>query len=169
MKKLIFSLVLSILVSPLLLAGGNAGEADESSVKWYTYEEAVKAAQNKPKKIFIDVYTDWCGWCKKMDRSTFTANKVVDVLNKDFYAVKLNAESNKSIEVKGENTTPRAVARKFKVTAYPTTVYLDENQNLIQSVPGYQSAENLDMILNYFAGDYHKNTDWKEFQKSYQK
>ncbi len=161
-----------ILFSLILFVGFQAQATDPNSeaemkVNWMSYEDAVKKAQTKPKKIFIDVYTDWCGWCKKMDKSTFSNEKIVKILNNDYYAVKLNAESKKAIEVKGESTTPRKVAREYNVSAYPTTVYLDENQKLIQAVPGYQNAENLDMILNYFGGDFYKNTSWKEFQSSY--
>lgn len=161
-----------ILFSLILFLGFQAQATDPNSeaemkVNWMSYEDAVKKAQTKPKKIFIDVYTDWCGWCKKMDKSTFSNEKIVKILNNDYYAVKLNAESKKAIEVKGESTTPRKVAREYNVSAYPTTVYLDENQKLIQAVPGYQNAENLDMILNYFGGDFYKNTSWKEFQSSY--
>ncbi len=166
MKKILFLLIVPVLMS---YATDPKTEAAEAQVKWYSFEEAVKKAEANPKKIFIDVYTDWCGWCKKMDKSTFKNEKVVRILNKDYYAVKLNAESKTPIEVKGKSTTPKAVARGFNVSAYPTTVYLDENQNLIQVVPGYQNADNLDMILNFFGGDFYKNTNWKDFQSNYQK
>jgi len=169
MKKVFLLFVGLILLSFSVWATDPTVDEAEAKVQWYSYEDAVKKAQLKPKKIFIDVYTDWCGWCKKMDRSTFSAENIVKILNKDFYAVKLNAESKKAIDVNGESTTPRAVARKFHVSAYPTTVYLDEKQNLIQSIPGYQNADNLDLILNYFSGDFHKNTSFKEYQQNHNK
>ena len=53
-------------------------------VKWYSLEEAVALQKKKPKKIFIDMYTDWCGWCKRMDATTFTDPAVSAYLNENF-------------------------------------------------------------------------------------
>ena len=69
--------------------------ADE--IKWYTWEEAYELNQTAPKKVFIDLYTDWCGWCKKMDKETFTDPAVVKFINENFYAVKFDAEQEKDI------------------------------------------------------------------------
>ena len=63
----------------------------EKDVKWLSFEEAQKLAAKTPKKIFVDVYTDWCGWCKKMDKNTLSDPGIKDYLNKKYYAVKLNA------------------------------------------------------------------------------
>ena len=60
-------------------------------INWMTWDEANAANKVTPKKIFIDIYTDWCGWCKKMDKSTFQDASVIEALNKDFYAVKFDA------------------------------------------------------------------------------
>jgi thiol:disulfide interchange protein len=56
----------------------------QEKIKWYTIEEVQKLNQENPKKIFIDVYTDWCGWCKKMDATTFQDPKIIKLLNEDF-------------------------------------------------------------------------------------
>lgn len=69
----------------------------ETKVRWYSWDEAVKANTLKKKKIFIDVYTDWCGWCKTMDRETFSNDDVANYLNENFYPVKLNAEQKEDI------------------------------------------------------------------------
>ena len=69
-----------------------------AQVNWLTFEEAVSKAKTDPKPIFIDVYTDWCGWCKKMDKATFSEAKIAKMLQDDFYPVKFNAEQKESIE-----------------------------------------------------------------------
>ena len=52
-------------------------------------------------KVFIDLYTNWCGWCKRMDATTFSNQEIANYLNQNFYAVKLDAETKKSILFKG--------------------------------------------------------------------
>ena len=69
------------------------GLAQESKVKWYTFEEAVELNKAEQRKIFIDVYTDWCGWCKKMDATTFNSPEIAKILNEEYYAVKFDAET----------------------------------------------------------------------------
>jgi len=61
-------------------------EKEVSTVKWYTWEEAVKASEKEQRKIFVDVYTDWCGWCKEMDKTTFNASNIAKYLNDENFA-----------------------------------------------------------------------------------
>ena len=98
MKKFVFTI---LLISGLSF--GSAGQENNEKVKWYTFEEAVDLSKNNPKKLFIDVYTDWCGWCKRMDQNTFTHPVIAKYLNENFYAVKFNAESTKPIDFTGKN------------------------------------------------------------------
>src|SRR3954463_14417926 len=74
---------------------------DAKEIHWMTFKEALAKNEKAPKKIFIDVYTDWCGWCKKMDASTFTNDSIIQYMNKNFYAVKLDAETKDTIKYKG--------------------------------------------------------------------
>ncbi|HMS53720.1 MAG TPA: DUF255 domain-containing protein, partial [Chitinophagales bacterium] len=97
-------ILLFLLVSVLLSTGNSCTKkqpttllVENKEVKWLTITEAEKAAKKKPKKIMIDVYTDWCGWCKKMDASTFKNPVVANYINQNYYAVKLNAERADSI------------------------------------------------------------------------
>jgi thiol:disulfide interchange protein len=73
-----------------------------TAVKWYTIQEAEKLNQASPRPIFIDTYTDWCGWCKKMDKDTFTNSVISDLLNNKFYPVKFNAEGKESVTFLGQ-------------------------------------------------------------------
>ena len=67
------------------------------SIQWMTLAEAIEAQKENPKKIIIDVYTDWCGPCKLMDKNTFQNRDVAAYISKHYYAVKFNAEGNESI------------------------------------------------------------------------
>jgi uncharacterized protein YyaL (SSP411 family) len=75
-----------IILSLVSLATISFGQA--SPVKWYSIEEAAALAQADPRPIFVDTYTDWCGWCKKLDKDTFSNPVIADILNTKYYPVK---------------------------------------------------------------------------------
>jgi thioredoxin-related protein len=147
----------------------SAKNAPSEDVKWVTLEEAEKLQKKKPKKIMIDVYTNWCLWCKKMDKATFQHKDIAKYLNDNYYSVKLNAESDRELEFNGEKTTERKVAQQiFRVSSYPTTVYLDEKAKVITAVPGYWEPKNYDVVLHYFSENHYKGTSWEDFQAKFQ-
>ena len=174
-------ILLFLLVSVLLSTGNSCTKkqpttllVENKEVKWLTITEAEKAAKKKPKKIMIDVYTDWCGWCKKMDASTFKNPVVANYINQNYYAVKLNAERADSILFRGKNYRIKGNANELAAEllggrmSYPTIVFLDEKQELIQAIPGFQDAAKFDMVLNYFGQDNHKkNVSFADFAASY--
>lgn len=122
-------------------------EINTSEIKWYTFEEALAAQAKNDKKIFIDMYTDWCGWCKVMDKKTFTDPEVIRYMNDNFYAVKFNAEQKEAITYKGKKyeyipTGRRGVHRLAyelmdQSASYPSFVLLDENLKSLGVIKGY--------------------------------
>jgi len=137
-------------------------------VKWLTYDQAVALSKKTPKPIFIDVYTDWCGWCKHMDKNTFSNPKIAAYLNKKFYSVKLNPEKADSAHYKGTGMTNGALAGKiFHVSSYPTTVYLEADETLLQPLPGYQAPNDFNRIIHYIGENQYKTTTWEDYQKSF--
>ena len=165
-----------VLLSFLLAVIINLNTLDafgQDNIKWYTIEEAQKLSRENPKKVFIDVYTDWCGWCKKMDATTFKDSKIVKILNENFYAVKLDGEGKDMIVFKDKEYkfVPQgrkgyhelAAALMNGKLSYPTTVYLDENLNLLQPIPGYMKVEDLEPILIFLGQDHYKNQTWEDF------
>ena len=154
-----------------------AASVEAQNIKWMSFQEAVAASEQEPRKIIIDVYTSWCGWCKRMDATTFSNTTIADYINDNYYAVKMDGEYKKDIEFKG---------RVFKFVesgrrgyhelpaemmngklSYPTIVYLDEEFNLIQAIPGYQAPQALEPIINYFGEDAYKQVAWDEYSANF--
>ena len=126
-------------------------------IQWYTLEEAIKANKKNPKKLFIDFYTDWCGWCKVMDNKTFTDIQVIDFMNKNFYAVKFNAEQKEALTFKGKeykflNAGKRGIhSFAYEIldrsTSYPSYVILDKDLKKHGIIKGYRTPEKFIPLL----------------------
>lgn len=146
-------------------------------VTWLSFEEAIELSNSEknPKKIFIDVYTDWCGWCKKMDKDTFQNPDVAKYMNANFYMVKLDGEAKKDIVYKGHTYKYVASGRRgyhqLPATllqgklSYPTVVFLDEEQKMLSPVPGYHKPKDFMMIAKYFGNNIYKNQNWEDYKK----
>ncbi|MFC2138199.1 thioredoxin family protein [Bacteroidota bacterium] len=149
----------------------------QEKVKWYTIEEAQELNKKEPKKFIIDVYTDWCGWCKKMDQTTFGNPAIAGYLNKYYYPVKFNAESKNSIIFAGKeyvnaggNRQPHnfAVALLQGKMSYPSIAYLNEKLQLLSAVPGYYTPDRIEPILVYFAENIYQTTSWQDFSDKFE-
>lgn len=150
---------------------------EKGQVNWMTIEQALEKCKVEKRKIFVDVYTDWCGWCKHMDSTTFVNASVAKYLNEHYYAVKFNAEQTQDVVIKDKTYHFKKTGSRghHELAAYwlnnrlsyPTVVFLDENQQLIQPVPGYQDATKMEAIINYFGSDNHKKTPWETYEKNF--
>lgn len=160
-----------------VLISGVTMQAQE--IKWMSMNEALKAQEKEPRKIFMDAYTTWCGPCKLLDRNTFTNKDVINFINKNYYPVKFNAEGNEEINYrdrtftnpdfdpsrKGRNSQHQ-FATAMKVTGYPSLVFFDEEANLIGPIPGYRTPHQLELFLKMFLGeDYKEITTPEAFEK----
>ena len=177
MKK---SLILVIFTLVAISARSqNATNPEPSSVKWYTIQEAEKLYNQSPRPYFIDTYTDWCGWCKKMDKDTFTNSVISDILNSKFYPVKFNAEGKESVNFMGKtfiNDGKSGAAHQLAVSllqgqlSYPTVVFLYKQKDGkfgISPVPGYKEPKEMETILSFFGDNAFGTKTWDEFQKDF--
>ncbi len=148
-------------------------------VNWVTFEEAVELNKTKPKKLLIDLYTNWCGWCKKMDKETYANPAIVKVINEYYYPVKFNAEQREPVTFDGHTFNyvasgsrgvhELAAALTQNKLSYPTTVFMDEEVRIIQPLPGYLGPNDMLPILKFIGEDHFKTTSWEDYQKTYGK
>lgn len=149
----------------------------QTTVKWMSIEDAMEKSKTEKRKIFIDIYTDWCGWCKVMDRETFKNPCIANYLNRNFYPVRFNAEQKKDVIFKGTvysyiksgNSGYHSFAAAIMrgKLSYPTSVFLDENLNLIQPLPGYLTINEFEKIMVYFAQDRYRDTPWPTYERTF--
>ena len=165
MNKITLSFISTCIVFPALCFSQTA------EIKWLGFEEAVEKNKTEPKKMFIDVYTNWCGWCKRMDATTFKDSAVVNYLNKNFHSVKLNAETKDTIRFQDREFIYRAENRANDIAvsllnkrmSYPTSVYLDEAVSILSPVPGYLTVAQLMPVLKFYGDNIYKNKQWQDY------
>ncbi len=165
------------LVAVFLLPATLLAQKADSRVEWMTFEEAVERSKTEKKKIFIDVYTDWCGWCKVMDKNTFNDPEIAAYLNDNFYNVKFNAEQKDPVVFRDHTFEyiasgsrgyhELAASLLNNKLSYPTVVFLDEDFNMLSPVPGYHKPPFFEKVVKYFGGEIYKEKSWKEWESSF--
>ena len=177
MKRLLGGICVLFGVLLITSMSGIPEASEGGTVKWLTFEEAIQKSQKEKRPVFIDVYTDWCGWCKVMDKNTFNDPQVSKLLNEKFYAVKFNAEQREDVVF--DNHTFKfvasgrsgyhelAAALLNNQLSYPTVVFLDEDFKMIQPLAGYRKAPEFHPIAQFIGEGHYKTVKWDEWQKKY--
>ena len=150
----------------------------QSKIDWVSIDELEQRQQIEPRKVIVDLYTQWCGWCKKMDSSTFADSNITNLVSENYYAVRFDAESRQDVSFMGNNYEyvkkygrggyhELAAALTEGQLSFPTIIFMDESLHVIQAIRGYQGPERFQRILSYFAFDYHKTTPWNQFENDF--
>lgn len=181
-SSIVLLLSLTLVLSAFVTKSRNPDNGTAGKIQWMTFQEAVKlnSGKAKKKKIIIDFYTDWCGWCKRMDANTFTVKEVVDYATQNFHAVKFNAEQKDSFAFRGhmfrhlETNGGRGIHEfAYEVLqrrpSYPSIVFFDEDHNLISIAPGYMDATQMRSMMTWIATDSYKSVSFDDFHAQFLK
>lgn len=154
-----------ILAIAVFIFGFSQNEPREKEqVNWLSTDEVQQKLKTDPKPVLVDLYTDWCYWCKVMDKRTYQNEKVIAYINQHFYAIKLNAETRDTILWNNQDYTykTRYKVNQFTMFAtggklrFPSTIIFTRPDDPV-SIPGYLRTGDIESVLKYFGdGIYHK-------------
>lgn len=119
------------------------------ALKWHGFNEGMALAAKEKKLVLIDVFTDWCHWCKVMDKETYTKESVIDYINKNYIAIKLDAESEEKIRYGKKEVSMKDWSIDMGITGFPTTLFMESDGTPVTLLPGYTPADLFSDILEY--------------------
>lgn len=180
MKRLLLLAVAILAASPAMMARKDPKSVPApqpaEEIHWITsIDELQMKMQQAPRKVLIDMYTGWCGWCKKMDASTYTNPAVVKYINNNFYAVKFDAERRDTVRYQGKEyyyfdqykANGWAIELMKGQMVYPTTILMLENFQQPQTIGNYMDVKQLETALTYFGDNMYRRRTWGEYSASY--
>jgi thioredoxin-related protein len=144
-------------------------------IKWISLDEAVANMQKEKRPLLIDLYTDWCGWCKVMDKKTYSNKNVADYVGDKFYAVRINAETHDKITWNNKTYSFNTGYRSNEFAVYltngrlefPTTIFIPADGSGPQAIPGYMAPKDFELPVKYFGDGGYGKIPFEEYQKSF--
>jgi len=125
--------------------------AEKNQINWQSYDAGIQMIKSQNKKGFVHFYTDWCTYCKLMNKQTFTDEKIIDYLNTHFVSIRVNAEKEKE------------VAKKYGANRFPFNSFISEDASALSSQPGFIPPDMLLDMLKFLDTDSFKKMKFSEF------
>lgn len=155
-----------ILILIILLGVYAFYQFDEKSIKWNNFQDGLKLAKLENKKVLINVYTDWCKWCKKMESEVFPNAEVLKYVDEKFVSIKFNGESSNEITYKGKSYSHSEFVAAFGIDGFPATIFLTSEGEPITVLPGYHNADEYLKILKFIGDDIYQKMSFDKYLKS---
>lgn len=158
MKLLVFFFTVVTLTISSCKSGSEYPKSTDGSITWIDIDQAAAIQNNEGKLYFVDVYTEWCGWCKVMDKKTFTDPEVIKIMSEKFHMVKFDAEQTNLVNWEGREYIYKAGGRKGihglapmllnNRLSYPSFAILDKDRKPIKTIVGYKKPDQLISEIN---------------------
>lgn len=143
-------------------------ETAPGKITWLDYDAGLAKAKNENKPILIDFTASWCGWCKRMDKETFSDPQVIKYIADNLVPVKVWGDDTTKagmITHEGERMTQKALSTVYGVRGYPTFWFLDPAAGKIGPAPGYKKTTDFLPLVEYVAGNHYKTTSYENYLK----
>lgn len=131
--------------------------------QWKKFNDGMAQAKKTGKKVLIDVYTDWCSWCKKMDANTYSNPKVQEYLQKNYILVKLNPEKDGDVQYDGKKFSAAEFSQGMGITGYPATLFLKSSGEPITILPGYAEADMFMHVISFIGEDHYVTKKFADY------
>jgi len=175
MKMVSITLLCTFLLLPALLLADQTDQkskkpennpVDSTTITWLSYDQGMPLAKETGKHIMVNFTTKWCGYCKKMNKTTFIDPKVVTYLNTHFVSIKVDGDSPKELDVNGYKITEKNLARaEYRVSGYPTYWFLKADGDKIGPAPGYKSPDQMLDLLSFVSDDLYDTMSFADYVK----
>jgi thioredoxin-related protein len=145
-----------------------------ASIDWMTVEDAAGKLQKEKRPVLIDLYTTWCGWCRQMDKKTYSNKQVAQYLQEKFYTVKVDAETKATIAWNGKtyHFSPEYRSNEFALylthgrLEFPTTIIIPPGGEP-QAIPGYMEPKELELLVKYFGEGNYNKVSFDDYQRRF--
>jgi thioredoxin-related protein len=152
--------------TPKVIKGGGAAPSAEK-IRWVDLGVAMAEAKRTGRPLLVDVQTEWCGWCRKMEKTTYADSIVREYLGRKFVASRVDAEDDESrVDYAGASRTHRQFADSFRISGYPTTLFFAADGSLLTQVPGYVKPDQFLAVLRYIGEGHYKTMSWDAWQRA---
>ncbi|MDY6933976.1 MAG: DUF255 domain-containing protein [Spirochaetota bacterium] len=159
-NNIMYVFILSIIIFFL----SETSPYSKSSIQWHSFNSGLVKAKKLARPVVIDFYAKWCTWCKVMDKKTFSDEKVIEKMNRDYVAVKVNMESNETIYYKNRKMSPNQFSRFLGIQGLPSFLFMDKNGEIIMKISGFKEPKVFSAILGYVRdGCYKKNVPFMDY------
>jgi thioredoxin-related protein len=142
-----------------------AGNGKQASVEWLKFEEGLEKSKAQKQLLVVDFYTNWCHWCKVMDKETYGNPDVIEFSKDKIAYAKINAESSDKVKFQNATYSGREMAMMFGVQGYPSTSFMNEKGELITTVSGYIKPDQFINILKFISGKHYETLSFEDFLK----
>ena len=168
-RQLVFITLFAFLTAGFVLADGETKNDNKESPKkekvknnkitWISYDEGLVKAKKEDKHVFIDFTTPWCGWCKKMEKETFSRPEVIKLVNENFVSVKVDGDSKNLLDIEGFKITEKSLTKnEFGVRGYPTYWFLKSDGTKLGNISGYKDTKTMVDALTYVKDEKYDTT-----------